>query len=313
MAKESSAMAVPPLQAALIGEFLGTALLVLLGDGVVAGEVLLSKTSDKMMITTAWGLAVALSVYLCGRLSGGHINPAVTLALASRGDFPRSRVLPYWGAQLAGAFVGALLVYADYAEAFRAFELEHHVIRGAMDGGKLIGTAAGGAGVFATYPTFDTTWRNFLSEFLGTAVLLLGVRALTDRRNAAPGGYIEPLALGGAGLGDRPVARRPDRLRHQPGARPRPATRLGPPRLGDGGLPVARRLLLDPDRRPARRRRRRDLPLRCRDPPQPAAGRRAQPARRTLALIPFDPEQREHRPLELITETEARVVHDGLR
>ena len=61
-----------------------------------------------MMITTGWGLAVALAVYVSGRLSGGHINPAVTLALASRGEFPRSRVFPYWAAQLAGAFVGAL-------------------------------------------------------------------------------------------------------------------------------------------------------------------------------------------------------------
>jgi glycerol uptake facilitator protein len=187
----------PPLGAALTGEFLGTALLILLGDGVVAGDVLLNKASDKMMITTAWGLAVALAVYVCGRLSGGHINPAVTLALAARGAFPRSRVFPYWGAQLAGAFAGALLVYADYAEAFRAFEQNEHLVRGAMEGGKLVGTAAGGAGVFATYPVFDAPWRNILSEFLGTAVLLLGVRALTDRRNAAPGGYVEPLALGG--------------------------------------------------------------------------------------------------------------------
>jgi glycerol uptake facilitator protein len=197
MAKESSATAPPPLHAALTGEFIGTALLVLLGDGVVAGDVLLNETSDKMMITTAWGLAVAMAVYLCGRLSGGHINPAVTLSLAARGAFPRARVLPYWGAQLAGAFAGALLVYADYAEAFRAFEQKEHLVRGAMEGGKLVGTAAGGAGVFATYPAFDNPWRNVLSEFLGTAVLLLGVRALTDRRNAAPGGYVEPLALGG--------------------------------------------------------------------------------------------------------------------
>jgi glycerol uptake facilitator protein len=196
MAKGSTAMAEPALHSALMGEFLGTALLIVIGDGVVAGDVLLNKTSDKMMITTAWGLAVALAVYLCGRLSGGHINPAVTLALASRGAFPGSRVLPYWGAQLAGAFVGALLVYVDYADAFRAFELNEQVVRGAMEGGKLAGTAAGGAGVFATYPAFDTTWRNFFSEFLGTLVLLLGVRALTDRRNAAPGGYVEPLALG---------------------------------------------------------------------------------------------------------------------
>ncbi|MGP0068253.1 MAG: MIP/aquaporin family protein [Isosphaeraceae bacterium] len=197
MPKTTNAIALPPLRAALMGEFLGTGLLILIGDGVVAGDVLLNKTSDKMMITTAWGLAVALAVYLCGRLSGGHVNPAVTLALASRGDFPRSRVLPYWVAQLAGAFVGALLVYVDYAEAFRAFEQNEQLIRGTMVDGKLVGTAAGGAGVFATYPAFDTTWRNVMSEFLGTAVLLLGVRALTDRRNAAPGGYVEPLALGG--------------------------------------------------------------------------------------------------------------------
>jgi len=196
MAAESRTTAGPSLAAALGGEFLGTALLILLGDGVVAGDVLLNTTTDKMMITTGWGLAVALAVYLTGRLSGGHINPAVTLALASRGEFPRSRVLPYWGAQLAGAFVGAIVVYVDYADAFQSFENDNNLIRGAMSAGNLVGPAAGGAGVFATYPAFDTTWRNFLSEFLGTAVLLLGVRALTDRRNAAPGGYVEPLALG---------------------------------------------------------------------------------------------------------------------
>jgi glycerol uptake facilitator protein len=197
MATEPNTTPTPPLRSALVAEFLGTGLLILLGDGVVAGDVLLGSTSDKMMITTGWGLAVALAVYLSGRLSGGHINPAVTLALAARGAFPRSRVLPYWCAQLAGSFAGASLVYADYAEAFRSFELKEHVTRGMMVGGKLVGPAAGGAGIFATYPAFDTLWGNLLSEFLGTAVLLVGVRALTDRRNAAPGGYVEPLALGG--------------------------------------------------------------------------------------------------------------------
>ena len=135
MAKESLIAAGPPLRPALFGEFIGTALLIVLGDGVVATDVLLNKASDKMMITTAWGLAVAMAVYLCGRLSGGHVNPAVTLALAARGEFPRSRVLPYWAAQLAGAFVGALIVYADYAEAFRAFERNEHLVRGVMAGG----------------------------------------------------------------------------------------------------------------------------------------------------------------------------------
>ena len=197
MAKESNAPAQPPLHAAMLGEFLGTALLIILGDGVVAGVVLLGRKPDNMMITTGWGLAVALAVYVSGRLSGGHINPAVTLALVSRGDFPLNRLLPYWGAQVAGAFVGALLVYADYGDAFQAFERDEHVVRGMMEAGKLVGPSAGGAGVFATFPAFDTAWRNVFSECLGTAVLLLGVRALTDRRNAAPGGFVEPLALGG--------------------------------------------------------------------------------------------------------------------
>ena len=196
MANEESTGTTPALGSAMLGEFLGTTLLIVIGEGVVATDVLLNKTSDKMMITTAWGLAVALAVYICGRLSGGHINPAVTLALAARGEFPRSRVLPYWLAQLAGTFLGALIIYADYAEAFRAFEHDENIVRGVMEGGKLVGKGAGGAGVFANYPLFDSTWRNVLSEFLGTAVLLMGVRALTDRRNAGPGGYLEPLALG---------------------------------------------------------------------------------------------------------------------
>ncbi len=208
MANHSTVGTLPPLRAALLGEFCGTAFLIVLGSGVVAHEVLLSPTPDRLAINTAWGLAVALGVYLSGRLSGGHLNPAVTLALAARGDFPVGRIAPYWTAQVAGAFVGAVLIYVDYAEAFRAFEVAHHVTRGVLVDGKLPAPGAGGAGVFCTFPTFNVTWRNFYSEFLGTAVLLVGVRMLTDRRNAAPGGYIEPLALGalvwaiGLGFGD---------------------------------------------------------------------------------------------------------------
>ena len=219
-----------------------------------------------------------MAVYVSGRLSGGHINPAVTLALVSRGAFPGGRLLPYWGAQLAGAFVGALLVYADYGDAFGALERDEHVVRGLMEAGKLVGPSAGGAGIFATYPAFDTTWRNVFSEFLGTAVLLLGVRALTDRRNAAPGGFVEPLALGGlvwaiglslGGLTGYAI---------NPAHELRSATGLGPPRLGTGRIPVARLLLLDPDRRAASRRPRGYRPVRLRDSSAPAAGRPAQPA-----------------------------------
>ena len=185
----------PRLRDALLAEFLGTLLLVLLGDGVVASVVLLGK-GDWLAITTGWALAVTLAVYVSGKVSGGHINPAVTLALALRRDFPRSRVLPYWAAQLAGAFVGAVLVYLDYAEAFSAFEARHGITRGLLRDGQLAWEAAGGAGVFATYPAFDNLWRNLFSEFLGTLVLVLAVFALIDPRNQPPGANLTPLLVG---------------------------------------------------------------------------------------------------------------------
>ena len=186
----------PPIRSVLIGEFLGTLLLVLLGDGVVASSILLNKDADWVLITTGWGLAVTLGVYVSGRLSGGHLNPAVTLALAVRGDVPGRRVPIYWAAQLAGAFVAALLVYADYASAFAAFEVQHGIIRGTIADGRLAGKAAGGAGVFANYPVFDGLAGNLFSEFLGTAVLLFAVRAISDRRNASPGANLEPVLVG---------------------------------------------------------------------------------------------------------------------
>ena len=186
----------PPLRRALLAEFLGTALLILLGDGVVASVILLDKQADWIVITTGWGLAVTLGVYLSGQLSGGHLNPAVTLALAGRGDFPVGRVIPYWAAQIAGAFAGAALVYVDYFDAFAAFEASNGIIRGAMVDGKLAGKAAGGAGVFATFPAFDNVLRNAFSEFLGTAVLLASVRAIGDSKNARPASGIAPVLVG---------------------------------------------------------------------------------------------------------------------
>ena len=190
------AMNTPPLRRAILGEFLGTVLLIVLGDGVVASVLLLDKQANWIVITTGWGLAVTLGIYVSGRLSGGHLNPAVTLALASRGEFPVNRVMPYWLAQIAGAFVGAMLVYVDYADAFHAFEQTEHIVRGTLVAGKLAGKAAGGAGVFVTFPEFDTVWRNVFSEFLGTAVLLLCVRAIGDCRNARPAPGIAPVLVG---------------------------------------------------------------------------------------------------------------------
>jgi glycerol uptake facilitator protein len=188
------------LMAVIVAEFLGTLVLVLLGDGVVGSAFLLNMT-DKggrwMVITTGWALAVALAVYLTGKVSGGHVNPAVTLAQAVRGEFPWNRVLPYWAAQMAGAFAGAVIVYLDYFEAFRAFESANDIVRGQMSAGKLDGPAAGGAGIFSTYPAFDNLFLNLFSEFLGTLVLVLAAAALTDPRNQAPGANLAPLLIGG--------------------------------------------------------------------------------------------------------------------
>jgi glycerol uptake facilitator protein len=186
----------PTLRSVVIGEFLGTMLLVLLGDGVVASVVLLDKQADWIVITTGWALAVTLGVYVSGRLSGGHLNPAVTLALAVRGETPRDLLLTYWAAQLAGAFVGATIVYFDYSAAFAAFEEMKGISRGALVSGNLAGPAAGGAGVFATYPAFNGLTGNLFSEFLGTTILLFAVRAVTDRKNAAPGANLEPVLIG---------------------------------------------------------------------------------------------------------------------
>lgn len=187
-----------PLKAALMAEFLGTALLVLLGDGVVASVVLMGKQADWIVITTGWALAVTLGVYLSARLSGGHLNPAVTLALAVRGDFPRERVLPYWLAQVVGAFLGAMLLYVDYTDAFHAFEVKESIQRGAWLEGTMAGPFAGGAGVFCTFPAHGggDSWRNLFSEAIGTAVLMLGVRAIGDRRNANVPASIQPLLVG---------------------------------------------------------------------------------------------------------------------
>jgi MIP family channel proteins len=184
------------LSGVLLAEFLGTLLLVLLGDGVVASVVLLGKEGGWMVITTGWALAVTLAVYVSGRVSGGHINPAFTLAQAVRGEFPWRLVGPYWAAQMAGGFVGAAVVYLAYFEAFRAFEVAQHITRGQMEDGRLAGPAAGGAAIFATFPASSNLALNVFSEFLGTLVLVLAIAALTDTRNQPPGANLTPALVG---------------------------------------------------------------------------------------------------------------------
>jgi glycerol uptake facilitator protein len=143
------------------GELIGTMLLVLLGDGVVAGIALSKSKSENagwIVITLAWGLAVTLAIYAVGQVSGAHLNPAVTLALAVAGNFSWDSVPSFFLAQLLGAMAGAVLVWLHY--------LPHW--RNTTD-------PAVKLGVFCTGPALRSFWPNLLSEIIGTFVLASGV------------------------------------------------------------------------------------------------------------------------------------------
>jgi len=147
-----------------LGEFLGTMILILLGDGVVA-NVLLNRSGFKgagpVQITFAWGLAVLLPAFIFGNSSGAHFNPALTIALAFGGLFPWSMVFGYCVAQMAGAFAGACLVYALFADHFAATE------------DALLKRAC-----FCTSPSIPNFKRNMLSEIVGTFVLVFAILGL---------------------------------------------------------------------------------------------------------------------------------------
>jgi len=157
-----------------LAEFIGTALLILLGDGVVAGVLLRYSKAENagwIVITLGWGLAVAVAVYAVGRISGAHINPAVTLGLASIGAFPWAQVPGYIIAQLLGAFTGAVLVWLHYLPHWK--ETEDDTLK---------------LGVFSTGPAIRSTGANLVSEFIGTFVLVFGVLAIGDALGEGPMG-----------------------------------------------------------------------------------------------------------------------------
>jgi glycerol uptake facilitator len=166
---------------AFVAELVGTALLVLLGDGVVAGVVLTkskAQASGWMVITTGWGLAVALAVYAVGGISGAHINPAVTISLAVVGKFPWGQVAPYLAAQMLGAIIGAVLVWLAYLAHWS--ETEDPAL-------KLV--------VFCTAPAIRQPVANVITEILGTFVLVFGVLALGAYQPANASG-LTPLLVG---------------------------------------------------------------------------------------------------------------------
>jgi glycerol uptake facilitator protein len=191
----------------LSAEFLGTFVLICFGDGVVAmavaalnqsgrGTAIFAASGDWLLITWGWAMAVTFGVYVAGGISGAHINPAVTLALAVRRNFPWAKVVPYILAQLLGAFAGAALVYLVYHNAISSYEAAHNITRGAL-GGSADSTAT--FSIFATFPApyFHSSmiWP-FIDQIVGTAFLLMFVLALTDERNQPPRSNLAPLLVG---------------------------------------------------------------------------------------------------------------------
>lgn len=172
-----------------LAEFLGTFVLIIFGVGVVAQVVLSQQTAGTFLsINLAWGLAVTMGVYVAGGVSGAHINPAVTLALAVHRGFPWRKVGPYIGAQLAGAFLASAVVYVTYLDALNQF-----------DGGlRQVAGAQGTAGIWATYPqAFLAPFpAGFIDQFVGTMLLMLVVLAISDARNAPPAAGMAPLIIG---------------------------------------------------------------------------------------------------------------------
>jgi MIP family channel proteins len=159
-------------------EFLGTFVLIVFGVGVVA-QTVLSKSANGsyLAINLGWGLAVMLGVYIAAGVSGAHLNPAVSLALAVHRRFAWSKVPVYVGAQIAGAFVASAVVFLTYHEAFTSFDGGIRQVQGEL----------GTAGIFATYPQpFLSTVGGLVDQIVGTALLMACVLAITDPRNAGP-------------------------------------------------------------------------------------------------------------------------------
>jgi len=173
----------------MLAEFFGTFVLIVFGVGVVAQVVLSKQTAGSYLsINLAWGLAVTMGCYVSAGVTGAHLNPAVTLALAVHRRFPWSKVVPYSVAQLAGAFVASAVVYVTYHEALAAF-----------DGGlRQVAGPQGTAGIWATYPqSFLSTFPGgFIDQIVGTALLVAVIFGITDTRNSPAPAGLAPLIVG---------------------------------------------------------------------------------------------------------------------
>lgn len=173
-----------------LAEFIGTGLIIFFGAGCVSALVLAGATFGLWEISITWGFGVSIAVYVTGGVSGAHLNPAVTLALAVWKGFDKRKVLPFIVSQMAGAFCAAALVYFLYSNLFTQWEVTHHVVRGSVE-------SLGTAGIFSTYPhAMLSNTQAMVVELVITAVLMMSILALTDDNNGAPKGFAAALLIG---------------------------------------------------------------------------------------------------------------------
>jgi glycerol uptake facilitator protein len=188
-----------------LSEYLGTFTLIAFGDGVVAVAVaglnqsgraasnstIFLASGDWLLITWGWCMAVVLAIYVAGGVSGAHINPAVTIALAVRRGFPWTKVPHYITAQMLGAFTGAALVYLNYKDAIKSYEHATHAVRGAS-------SSIASYSIFATFPAgyFHNPVGPFVDQIIGTALLVGIVLAIIDEVNLPPKSNLSPFIIG---------------------------------------------------------------------------------------------------------------------
>jgi glycerol uptake facilitator protein len=219
MSEDIAPLAVRPGQgkrrAGLLGEclaeFLGTAVLIMFGDGVVAMAVAALPSSgraetpttiflasgDWLLITWGWAFAVTFGVYIAGAVSGAHLNPAVTLAFAVRRGFPWRKVGPYWLSQLVGAFAGAAMVLWVYHDSIHAYDVAAAAAHPAPT--LVNGHTNATFSIFATFPSpafHGSPWGPLLDQIVGAALLVLCIVAVIDSRNQSVQANLAPFIIG---------------------------------------------------------------------------------------------------------------------
>ncbi len=174
-----------------LAEFLGTMLFVLIGIGSVAVLVTTQTEVSYWELAIVWGLAVSLGVFISAFVSGGHVNPAVTIGLAAWKKFPWAKVVPYVVSQILGAFAAAAVAYGLFASNIKVFEEANNILRGTAE-------STASAGIFATFPGANVSLLNgFFVEFVITGILMLVVLSVTDSTNgAAPTGGLAIVMIG---------------------------------------------------------------------------------------------------------------------